>query len=202
LNAGETPYEAAIFRYPPAGDLLQGYTADLDSLDAAISQIGSGGGTPTYSSLLDVIDYTEEEKPTDSFDRSIVLLSDGLPSDQSLRPQVCERATELSIPIYSIGLGPASDIDGDLTRAVEEMRAVAECTGAAYVGIDPVNIDSSATLIFNNVGLAASEGSITFAVQIQGEGFDRLQQGIILRGLVDLSSGGESASAVFSFRVP
>ncbi len=202
LDAEEVPFEAAVFRYPPTGDLLQGFTSDLDSLDAAIARIGSGGGTPTYASLLRVLAYVEEEKPATGFDRSVVLLSDGQPGDRRLRPEVCARAVALDVPIYAIGLGPASDIDGNQADAVEEMRAVAECTGAAYAGISPADVDSSAARIFGNIGVAASEGSITFEVQVEGAGFEGLQAGAILRGRVELRAGGASASAAFSFRVP
>ena len=202
LDAAPIPFEAAVFEYPPAGALLAPFTSDVAVLEEAIDRIGSGGGTPTYRSLLEVLAYLAAEKPADAYDRSVVLLSDGQPGDAALRPEVCAEATRQGVPIYAIGLGPASDLDRNAPGAVAEMRAIAECTSAAYAGIDPDNVDSSAAIIFNNVGVAAAQGTMVFNVELVGEGLGRLQAGEVVRGHLALESGGGRASAPFSFRVP
>ncbi len=205
LAQSGTSFETAVFEYSGEGArLLQPFTGDVDSLRAAIDQIGSNGGTPTYQGLLQVLAVLDSEKPSSGFDRSIVLFSDGQPDDTDigLREQVCATATTAEAPIYAIGLGPASDIDGNDPTAVEEMRAIAECTGAAYTGIDPDDVEGSTLLIFNNIGLATSQGSIAFDVQLDGAELASLVEGTIVQGTLTITSGGTSASAPFSFRVP
>lgn len=203
LNQSESDFETAVFEYSgSSARLLQDFTRDPDSLGAAIDRVGSSGGTPTYRSLLQIMEYMNEEKPTEMYDRAIVLLSDGQPGDSRLRTEMCTEATLNEIPVYSIGLGPASDIDNNESVAVEEMRAIAECTGAAYAGIDPVNIDESARIIFDNIGFATTRGTAEFNVELDAEVVANIRSGQIVEGTLTIGSGGEKASAGFSFRAP
>jgi uncharacterized protein YegL len=203
LLKAPTGFEAAIFRYPFAGALLQEFTDDPADLNAAIDQIGANGGTPTYTSLDIILDYMEDEKDASSYERAIVLLSDGQPGDANLKQSVCAKATSLQIPIYSIGLGPASDVVSNPNSfAVQEMRDIADCTSATYAGIAQDNIDVSAIRIFDSVAQATAKGNVEYQVQLRGSGFDTLRPGDLVTGLIRVSSGGGTASGEFSFRVP
>ena len=196
-------FETAVFEYSRnSARLLQDFTEDVDSLGIAIDRIGSFGDTPTYRSLLQIMDYMNIEKPGAQFERAIVLLSDGQPGDIRLRSEMCAKANVDEIPVYSIGLGPASDIDRNIPTAVNEMRAIAECTGAAYAGIDPANIDESAKLIFDNIGFATTRGSVVFNVELDAGIVADISQGAIVSGTLTIDSGGNTASADFSFRAP
>ena len=203
MSMSGTAFEATVYEYSGSGArLLQGFTTDTDSLKLAVDQIGASGSTPTYRSLLTIMETMVQTKPESQFSRTIVLLSDGQPGDESLRPAACAEAQANNIPIYSIGLGPASDIDGNFASAVEEMRAIADCSGAAYAGIDPLNVDSSAVLTFNSIGLATAKGSAVFDVQLSDSDLALITRGAIVSGNLELSSGGGRASAPFSFSVP
>ena len=203
LSTSSSDFEVAVYEYSGSGArLLQQYTADTDSLNTALDRVGANGSTPTYRSLLTIMETMEATKPESEFARTIVLLSDGQPTDSGLRTDACAAAQQNGIPVYSIGLGPASDIDQNSQAAVDEMRAIADCSGAAYAGIDPQNVDSSAVLIFNSIGLAAAVGSTVFDVEISNSDLNIISRGDLVVGEIEMSSGGGSASATFSFRVP
>lgn len=207
LEATGTPYEAGVFtfggpRTPPFSvtALLQDYTDNADSLRAAIEQVGASGGTPTYGSLIEVLNYSEEVRPTALNERAIVLLSDGQPGDTHLRPEACQLADSLDSPVYAIGLGPASDLSPNPSpSAVEEMRQIASCSGGAYAGIVEGDV-SSVTDIYSSIGTATVQGSLTISVHL--ENYDVLEANDIVEGLLRLSSGGGESEAHFRFRVP
>lgn len=209
VNSRVSEWEAAMFTYPgnPSTgfsnvELLQDFTNDASSLKASTDAVEASGGTPTYESLAEILIYSEQERPATSYRKSIVLLSDGAPNSTALRDSVCSDANRKDSPIYSIGLGPASDVsDSPIPSAVQEMRSIANCTGGAYAGIDPNDIQGSTQTIYNSIGTAASLGSVVFRVQVQS-GLDQLTPGQRLNGTLTITSGGTSATGNFSFAVP
>lgn len=205
-NAG-ADYEAGVFMFGPSAftppfqftTLLQSYTDEPDSLVTAINMVGANAGTPTYGSLIEVMEYSEDERPTASYERAVVLLSDGQPGDTFLRDDACQLADSLDSPVYAIGLGPASDISPNQQQgAVDEMREIAQCSGGAYAGIAEGDV-SSITQIYSSIGTATVEGSLTIGVQL--ENFENLEVGDIVGGVLRLASGGSEAEADFQFRV-
>lgn len=203
LELSGQPYESAIFEFSgESGRELQGLTSNNALLKAAINRIGANSGTPTYRSLDQILDLLEAERSGGSFERAIVLLSDGMADDAAQRPALCNYASSVGVPIYAIGLGPASDLAENDEGAVAEMRAIAACTGGVYIGISPSNIDSSTVAIFNNFGLATLQGSISFNVDLDGPGVGQLLTGERVEGRLRLQSGGEEAVAVFAFTTP
>lgn len=210
LDASGFPFEAAIFEFPGYtypnfnnAQLHKDFTNNTDTLKNAIDNIGDSGGTPTYESLIEILNYVDTTKAAVQYERAIVLLSDGEPSSLFYRDSTCILANELDIPIYTIGLGPASDLDS-LTMsvtAVENMRYIANCTGGAYAGISPGD-SSSANSIYGSMANATSQGSIIFNVTLSGTGFAGLSSGQLISGIITIVSGGTSAIASFSFVVP
>lgn len=210
LDASGYPYEAAVFEFGGPihlpfnyTGLHQDFTNIVDSLKNAIDLIGVWGGTPTYESLIEVLHYVDTTKFVSQYERAVVLLSDGEPNSLTYRDSTCVLANELHIPIYTIGLGPASDLDS-LTMdedAVENMRFIANCTGGAYAGISPSD-STSANSIYGNMANATSQGSIIFNVTLSGVGFAGLSSGDLITGIITIVSGGTNAVASFSFVVP
>lgn len=210
LDASGYPFEAAVFEFGGPTNYPfyytgthQDFTDDVDSLKDAIDMIGASGGTPTYESLIEVLSYVDTTKTEASYDRAIVLLSDGEPNSLYYRDSTCALANQLHIPIFTIGLGPASDLDS-LTMsvtAVENMRYIANCTGGVYAGISP-NDSSSANEIYGSMATATSQGSIIFNVTLGGTGFAGLQSGDLISGIITIVAGGTNAQAGFNFVVP
>src|SRR5699024_1635818 len=208
-NAGN--YDISIFTYSgypnrpflQNSQLLAEFTNTVDTLNNAIEQVVASGGTPTYPSLLEVLNYSEQERPHNSYERGVVLLSDGYPNSTALRDSVCQVANDMETPIYSIGLGPASDLSTNPDpRAVQEMRNISTCTGGSYAGIDPTNNSSSASKLYKNIAVATSKGNIQYKVKLSGPGFNNLTPGTILYFTLTLMTKKGKASAFFSFSVP
>ena len=201
-------FEAGIFEFPGTApnfqynSILQDYTGDVDSLKTASEQVTSGGGTPMYSALGELLTYSESVRPASKNDKAIVLFADGQPNTTSERDSVCAQAERLKSPIYGIGLGPASDLSDDAQgAAIAEMRYISSCHPAgAYQGLvkDSLEVIEEA---FKAVATGSSKGSVGMSVKIQS-GLDEVQAGGVVQGSVTIESGGETASGDFSFRVP
>jgi hypothetical protein len=216
LDQRASAWEAAMFQYrgtpnqaPDSTqffdvELLEDFTDDVTALQNAADEVEDSGGTPTYGSLAEILTYSEAQKPFSSFRKAIVLLSDGEPGDEFLREDVCEQADSLDSPIYSIGLGPASDISQSPSQsAIDEMRAIANCTNGAYAGIDPTDVDSSTAVIYNAIATATSLGNVVFNVQVQDPNLSQLAPpGTRINGTLTITSGGQTASGNFAFTVP
>lgn len=214
LETSGDDYEVALTTYggfSPEFDLsstrmLLDFSNDAAALRDSTELVRASGGTPTYESLAELLVYSENERPAANFQKAIVLLSDGSPNSVALRDSVCSDAQRKESPIYSIGLGPASDLSPAQEQsqgAIDEMRSVSLCTGAAYAGIDPDDAAASTDRIYRAIATGTSQGSILFRVAIDP---DALQQhfapGDVLRGTVELTAGGQSASGDFSFSIP
>lgn len=201
-------YIAAVFAYGryqgmgnfTACDLLSGFTNNADSLRAACDRAGQYTGTPTYTSLGEVLEYMDAQASSAQYERAIVLLSDGQPGDEWYRDTACERSVDLEIPIYSIGLGPASDANST-NNATAEMRAIAECSGGAYVGIRDLNSQAIED-IYNAIASAVSLGYVDIRVELRGSGTSGINCNDIVCGSVEVASGGRSAEGEFSFSAP
>ncbi|MBK6765013.1 MAG: VWA domain-containing protein [bacterium] len=199
-------YRAAVFAYDRyhgmgnfnACDMLAGFTDNADSLRAACDLAGQYTGTPTYTSLGEVLEYMETQVPAAQYERAIVLLSDGEPGDSYYREDVCDLAVSLAIPIYSIGLGPASDATTS-NSATQEMRAIAVCSGGTYVGIQDLNAIEQ---IYNAIAAAVSLGYADFQVVLSGTGANSIQCNDVVCGTVAVTADGRTAEGQFSFSVP
>lgn len=204
-------FEISIFTYEgnpnrnflANSELLAEFTNNTTALKDSVDNVESIGTTPTYPSLLEVLEYSEQEKPTQSFERGIVLLSDGYPNSTALRDSVCQVANNMDSPIYSIGLGPASDLSNNPDPdAVQEMRNISTCTNGSYAGIDPNNSSVNASALYKNIAVATSKGNIQYKVKLSGSGFNNLQAGTILYFTLNLGTSKGQAQAFFSFSVP
>lgn len=205
LTGSNLPFEAAVFDfYGSRVRLLQGFTSNQDSLHMAIDLTNSSGETPTYKSLQHIIQLFELEKPGLTYGRFIVLFSDGEPDDEYLYDETCRMAQEAKIPIFSIGLGPASDLTGLLSKqaAVQEMQNIAACSGGVYAGIDPGDVRASTLEIFNNIGIATTQGSLNIDVDLSRLNISDIEPGTMLHGELILSNGlVDSPPAPFSIPI-
>ena len=209
LDAEASLWEAAVFDFPggsPGFDvttLLHPYSSDLTSLIDALENAGSFGSTPTYDALDEILRYSEGLRPTVTYERGLVLLSDGNPNNNTVtREQVCDLANAQDSPIYSIGLGPASDISPDAEQAaVEEMRFLSDCTGGAYAGITPDDATAVET-IYSSIATATVLGTITIQVSVPQDILEQFGPNEAVGGTITLAHGGGEASGRFRFNTP
>ncbi len=218
-------YEAAVFEYssalfssctptpnPPFGCsfMWHDFSDNAEALKDSIENVRASGGTPTYGSLLEVLGYSEAQRPKDNYEKAIVLFSDGYPNPSDLRARrdtVCNvEIPEKESPVWTVGLGPGNDHPDEPNtdpNAVNEMNRLASCSdqGGAYVGIDPNNPRESIEDSFSGFATASAQGSITFNVQII-DGLDEFKAGDTVEGTLRVESGGQTVEGPFSFRVP
>ncbi|MFO8233446.1 MAG: VWA domain-containing protein [Longimonas sp.] len=213
LESSNVTFESAVFEFPGFStdpelnftSLYQDFTSDTDLLREATDQAGSSGGTPMWESLDELIEYSEDERPNDSFEKAIVLLGDGIPNAGIVtREEVCQAANDANSPIYGIGFGPASDVSEMAeSAAVEEMRRISECTQGTYIGVPDENLENAFAGAFAGMAQGTSQGSLSFNVQVES-GLEQVQeQGVErLEGTLRVTSGGETVEGDFLFGVP
>ena len=213
LESNDVTFESAVFEFPGFStdpelnftSLYQDFTSDTDLLRQAADQVSSSGGTPMWESLEELIEYSEDERPNDGFEKAIILLGDGDPNgDLVTRDEVCQAANNANSPIYGVGFGPASDLsDTPNSSAVENMREISRCTGGSYLPVDPDDVLATFTGAFASFATGASQGSIAFNVQIES-GLEQLRNQNVqrLEGTLRITSGGETVEGTFRFGVP
>lgn len=220
-------YEASVFEYSTdlfsscipnpqepfdCSYMWQDFTNDATALKDSIEQVRASGSTPTYGSLLEVLGYSEAERPKEDYEKAVILFSDGIPNDDNLearRDSVCnDEIPDKESPVWAIGLGPGNDHpeeDATDPAAVREMNRLASCSdqGGAYIGInpDPDSAEQSIQDRFAGFATASAQGSITFNVEITS-GLDEFEAGDTVQGILRVTSGGETVKGSFSFRVP
>ncbi|GMW00796.1 MAG: hypothetical protein AMXMBFR84_19330 [Candidatus Hydrogenedentota bacterium] len=120
--------EVAIFDFgPPATDgfkqtrLLQAFTTDKDDVLDALDRVTSVGGSPMYTSLMDVIPYISN---TANLPLKFILLTDGRAFDKTIFESAVRVALDYDVSVNVVGLGRLPDY-------VSLMR-LAERTGGHY----------------------------------------------------------------------
>ena len=103
-------------------------TTTKDEAVAAIEALAARGDTALYDALARSVELVAERPGR----KAIVVLSDGVDDDGTGQPlseatigQVIDRATEVSVPIFAVGLGTEMD------EAV--LTEIADATGAIYL---------------------------------------------------------------------
>jgi len=175
------------------GRVLAPISQDFASLRRAASVISASGGTPLYAAGLDALGQLADHGVATQ--RVLVMLSDGLDesSQTGSRDALVERALELRVPIYAIGLGSVDFRDfedvalrtggsfvhahtaNDVVTALEQLARV---LSAAYV-IDvevpltaaPAGLDGEvdALIIVQHDGVQVSTEASGYARLIQGD---------------------------------
>jgi len=214
LESAGVNYEVAMATYDgetPSLNLsetrmLLDFSNNATALKDSSDLVESSGTTPTYESLAELLIYSEDQRPASNHEKAIVLLSDGAPNSTALRDSVCADAQRKESPIYSIGLGPASDLAPAAEQdpsAIEEMRSVSRCSGGAYAGIDPDSAAASTDEIYRAMATGTSKGSIVFLVSFDPADLQQhFSPGDRLTGTLSLTVGGQTAGGDFSFTVP
>jgi hypothetical protein len=149
----------------PVQDLTD--SSQKDALLEGAEQIGSSGGTPLYSSMLELVEYLDERTQNSGVRPALIALTDGADtrSADSIE-DVIERAKEANIPLLMIGIGPASrehpDTDTDAVRDAERM---ARETDGFYVSIENLDVQGGDEM-FRDVAQSATSGFDTAVVKL------------------------------------
>lgn len=194
-------HQAAVFDFGAGSTsgfnhtrMLQDFTSDTTALMEAIDKVVASGRTPLYESVLEVLEYFEQTKSSLEYNRAMVLLADGRPTWTTHREDVCELATELNIPVHTIGLGEASELSPDANQsAIEEMRNISNCTGGIYAAAESVE---GLEMIYTSLASAVIQGSKVADVKL-----DPIpEKGSNVNGTATVQAGGNTASTGFAIR--
>ncbi|MES3628769.1 MAG: VWA domain-containing protein [Longimonas sp.] len=213
LETINVPFESGVYEFPGANQapdfsftrVFQDLTNDTDALRNAVDNATASGGTPMWESLAELLIYSEDQRPNNQFEKAIVLLGDGAPNGGIVpRDSVCNDANRKNSPIFGVGFGPASDVSNMAnSSAVENMRYISDCTGGTYIGVPDDDVESAFAGAFTGFATGTSQGSLSFAVQVES-GLDEIRnQGIQrLEGTLRITSGGSTVEGDFLFGVP
>jgi Mg-chelatase subunit ChlD len=140
-------------------EVLQDFTDDSDAAALAIEQVRQDTDTPLYGSTYEVIEYTHNTRNAADHQGVVVVFSDGQPTDWDRdADDVTSLAVSRDIPIFTVGLGPASQTSPDANSyAVQVMQELASATGGAYASADSPEELSD---IFERVATGIAVGSV------------------------------------------
>ena len=120
--------------------LLQSFTPDASLLNARLSSIQAvpGGGTPLYRSSWEVARWFDTTVAANSYKRTLVIITDGMPGDPlGFKDSLFAAAEAAQIRILAVGVGPASDHGTkSVDSAVAVLRELATQTNGVYAGAD------------------------------------------------------------------
>ncbi|HEY0468737.1 MAG TPA: vWA domain-containing protein [Polyangiaceae bacterium] len=170
-----------------------GFTDDKAALLAAVEGITASGGTPLYASCRQMVPLVAARKGRK---QAILLLSDGQPSDSSLKADCHAAAQAAGIPIFTVGLGPAAENEtNSLASAVTVLREIATETSAAYAS---ANDPKELTALFTAVAEALTQGKCDSNALLNE--YSKLTVGTRVTGTV--SVGDKQAKGTFEFVAP
>ena len=176
--------------------LLQSWTSDQSALASAVTQLTASGQTYLYQSTAEVAPWVTATRPDASYRHALLLVTDGLPTDSLQADAAIQAAVGAEIPVFTVGLGPASDESGSIdTRAVERLRTLANATGGVYAGVENNAVLSTT---FQSVGKLTTEGALLVTVRMT----PAPAAGTAIKGAVRVGNQYGSASADWSFTAP
>ena len=176
--------------------LLEGWTSDTTRLAAALGRLAPNGSTYLYHSASEVAPWVDGSRPAASYRRVMLVVTDGLPSDSGLASLAIESAAAAHIPIYTVGIGPASSTSGASNQtAVERLRALASQTGGVYAGVEN---DAALKTTFQSLAQVATQGALLVTVRMS----PAPAPGTAVRGSVRVANALSGASADWSFTAP
>jgi Mg-chelatase subunit ChlD len=180
--------------------MLSNFTGNVSRINRAIDRVTEHNQTPLYTSVVEVLAYLDKKFPRGSADRSLVLLSDGQPTDAdsgTTHVQCCQQAKEVGAPINTVGFGPAADRSPSAKKeAVQVLRKLAICSGGSYTGVvKATNLRQA----FERLGKAKLSGSLAVTAR-----FESLPpSGSTIEGTLHVGNGMQAAVPLpFIFATP
>jgi hypothetical protein len=127
-------------------EVLADWTTESEEVVVAADELTSGWSTPLWDAVVEGVDqldvaHTATWTDKDHAGRGLVIISDGVDTaSRRAFDDAVEAARAISLPVHTIGFGPASDSDEDADdAAVEGLRRLAEATGGTYGYVSSVD---------------------------------------------------------------
>jgi len=175
---------------------LQSFTSDVTLLEKGVGFITASGGTPLYAATESTLKALDVAYDSVDNERVLLVLTDGQPTCYGNENSAVSLASDYGIPIYTVGLGPASDLSStkDLT-AVSLARNLAQRTQGVYAAASDV---TALKPIFESIGRVSSRGQLIAFFDIKPVPVG----GTIVAGVATFISGGQQREVTFSFVAP
>jgi hypothetical protein len=167
---------------PPCVATAESLTGDTAVLKNAASAIENYFGTPLYRACLQMVGIVG---PLSDRRKPMVVVSDGLPEDQTERATCLAAARSNNVSIFAVGFG--TDKSG-----IAAMRDLAESTGGSYT---PANDAAQLGTVFNQ--MSYSDGYCTVTIQLVSP--TPIGPGTLVSGEIAVGQGG---STTFEFLAP
>ena len=134
-----------------------------DLLDAA-DQIGTRGSTPLHDSMYELLVHLDATKQSNTT-LGMIALSDGADTgSQNDVDDLIQKAQELDVRIYSIGIGRAArGNSGASSRAIAEAERLADETGGVYISVEDV---AGLSQFARDIAQGATQGFDKTSVQL------------------------------------
>ncbi|MGH7527002.1 MAG: vWA domain-containing protein [Gemmatimonadales bacterium] len=176
-------------------NLLVGFTSDRSALEAGLSEIQAqpGGGTPLYRAAGEVVNWIDSTTPS-SYQRRLIVISDGAPSDSIFADPLFADATAKQIRLYPVGVGSAAEHDPP-TEAALLLQEIAEKTGGIYAAADP---SSELRPILQTLATSVVAARLLLLVRLE----PTPPNGSPVMGTVTVSGARGTASTTWTFVAP
>lgn len=176
--------------------LLEGWTSDPARLEASVNGLIATGSTYLYQSTAEVAPWIAASRPAANFRHVLLLVTDGLPTDSGAADAAITAATGAQIPIYTVGLGPASDHSTlSSSAAVERLRTLANRTGGVYAGAEN---STELTTTFESLAKLTTDGALLVTVRMH----PAPAAGTLVAGTVRVANRYGGAAEPWSFTAP
>ena len=87
-----------------------------------------------YHATREVVAWMDSTIPSPAHGRALVIITDGRPNDSTFKETLFEETRRTQIPIFAVGVGPASEQSPKADQSVEVVRELASRTGGLYLG--------------------------------------------------------------------
>jgi hypothetical protein len=176
--------------------LLESWTSDAARLEAGVNGLIATGSTYLYHSTAEVAPWIASSRPAASYRHVLLLVTDGLPTDSGAADAAITAAAGAQIPIYTVGLGPASDHSpSSSAAAVDRLRTLANRTGGVYAGAEN---NTELTTTFESLAKLTTEGALLVTVRMN----PAPAAGTVVAGTVRVANKFGGAAEPWSFTAP
>ncbi len=167
--------------------LTADWTSDQTTIDAAIDQVVASGGTPLYDSIYEILQKFTTEKDASSYQRAMLVLSDGSPNSYTYEQDVYDYSVANNIPINSVSLGSGS--------YEQNMKDLADETGGVYTkAVDAASLSTA----FQNISLGTSNGYMDYNLVFPDPSVLPNGTSTTVNVTVTISAGGTTQTASFT----
>jgi Mg-chelatase subunit ChlD len=169
--------------------ILQDFSSDSALLKKAIDKVQAENGTPLWDSAVEMLGYLDTQKASNSYNRGMVILSDGDDNESSSTAKAAIAAAQAKhIPVSTVALKYDSD----------NLKQMASSTSGIYI---MANTASDLTSAFQNISIGTTKGYLTLKLTFPSSSIPTSNQKVDITLSVQGGTGSAS-TCTLSFTTP